>query len=811
LKKARRITRIKELLRTILCQPAYRTHFAHCPLGEGIAVGASKAMEDLEGTTTPQLGLVWLGFLLGMVGSACSATGLVLIRSSTIPDDQQVDQSERRGKLMRFVLGIFLANGCTSILDSVSLSLAPLSMLAPLGMLTVVLSLAVAHTGFLGVREPLTMRQVAPCSLIVFGVTICTLVVTKNEVDLRMNQIYEAFRDPGVIIYLSLSTFAIFWWFAFLKTKRGRKGDGTVMTVCSGIAAGLSAANTKVMMKVVSTWARALASGLPSPLSGAAASLAITALPMFAVMQLFLVNKSLTFGRVVLSVPVYMTSSIISSMISGAVIFGDMRNATDVWRAGTLCVSLIGVIVGIFTLVLQTPDHDSDSMQNDQKNTTSTGTGASPVREIGQDEIPDDAELEIPRTLTSTKQTKTPSSDWGRQRQDRRDRERVERQKLVGAQELFDSDDGFEADSSGNGYGWFDSWENLYAQGVGEQILLAHYAFEIVLYIFGLALALVLRRIAYYRHLPMSAYVQRSGGIQPSDDEISENVDHFRLVDVGYQLIPDRSESQSFAIAGDLLAACSMFFGIFPLGLAILFRRRPPTRPVFMVSIIMRWYRFMLTVELMRPIFYLWTSMPAPDIHCVMHNETRLKPTSLMDALQVTGAMSQGCGDLVFSGHVSTALVGFFICIHYAEKVFGRHLRPILRAWYLLVGFVIMINCYIILAVRHHYTVDLVAAGLVTWLLWTKVYVWQGANDTHPVQIVAAKRGCSLWCCARKPLIGAAGVDARTWQMELARMAKLTPWKAHLGLMVMVGACVLGGMELTTVVVNAIHTAAGSA
>merc|ERR1719421_2104067 len=144
----------------------------------------------------------------------------------------------------------------------------------------------------------------------------------------------------------------------------------------------------------------------------------------------------------------------------------------------------------------------------------------------------------------------------------------------------------------------------------------------------------------------------------------------------------------------------------------------------------------MAIVELLRPVFYLWTSLPAPDIHCVTHNETHAKPTSMGEVLRGGGVMTQGCGDLVYSGHMSTDVACLLVHLHYAERTFGRHLRPLLRAWVAVLAACIVANAYVILSVRHHYTTDLVSAAIVSVLLWHYVgHVLTGWRDVHPAKL----------------------------------------------------------------------------
>ena len=749
---------------------------------------------------------VWVGFQLGVVGSVSSAIGLNLIRASNVLDSPTTALFKR----WRFLLGILFANVLTSVLDTIALSLAPLSVLAPLGALTVVLSLAVAHVGACGLTEPLNRSHLAPVSLIVFGIVIITMVGAKPEVDLTMEHITAT---PGTVLFFVASGSAIFSWLVrLLGGNLARRFFGiegrstpTTMALCSALTAGLAAANAKTMMKFLSTDVRARASGLEGAMSMHGVVLASIGLPIFAVLQIYLLNVALRTGRIVLSVPTYMSSTITASMLAGACVFDDMREIHDDWRLWTIATSMAGLIIGIFTLALQTepvpPLKEAATAEDDTSKMTSEESTSTTKKDVEIGDAKDAPPLSISMSLEGSAPSHPPLSPPDND----------------GDTMLLAGNDnkGCGPDA---GYGWLPGWHTLWTQGMGEFIVMRYHLLEWVLLIGCLFLALLLRRLAYLRHMPMTVYMQRAVGANASDATIKHNVDSFRLRDVGYELIADQSESEGYAIAGDFIAALTGILCMYPLSIGALLRRRPTTRPVFVSSIVMRWFRFQAFIELLRPVFYIWTALPAPDIHCVTHNETVWKPANVAGVLQIGGVMSQGCGDLVFSGHVCSVLTMLLLLTHYGEPLYGRHVRPVLLVYYLLVGTLILINCYVIIAVRHHYTIDLISAAIVTWLSWHKVSgSWMGPRDIHPIQIVNSKRCCSLLGCASSCTSasvhvgdvaaspGKRSIPRHQWA-ELERMVAVHPWKGHVGVLWIFTTTVLGGIFFFKVVVNSLET-----
>ena len=143
-------------------------------------------------------------------------------------------------------------------------------------------------------------------------------------------------------------------------------------------------------------------------------------------------------------------------------------------------------------------------------------------------------------------------------------------------------------------------------------------------------------------------------------------------------------------------------------------------------------------------------------------------------------------------------------------SVFGE-VRFALR-WLLAVLLTILIvaNGYFIIAARLHYTVDLVAAALVTFLGWHGLGSWLGIRDVHPFELMAAKNRCTQLAqvsfigsereidglpphCHIDELSQAAPIEEadldRMWRAQLMRQPR---WKAPAGIAISTALCVLG-------------------
>ena len=128
--------------------------------------------------------------------------------------------------------------------------------------------------------------------------------------------------------------------------------------------------------------------------------------------------------------------------------------------------------------------------------------------------------------------------------------------------------------------------------------------------------------------------------------------------------------------------------------------------------------RFLVVVsacQLCRVAAFSATQLPSPAPHCAegAAGATLPLPRSVADVLVVDVAkqVNRGCGDLIFSSHVTFVMA--------MALTYGRYgSRRVMKAanW----G-VVALNCVIIVASRKHYTVDVVVALFTVPLVWEAV------------------------------------------------------------------------------------------
>jgi hypothetical protein len=134
------------------------------------------------------------------------------------------------------------------------------------------------------------------------------------------------------------------------------------------------------------------------------------------------------------------------------------------------------------------------------------------------------------------------------------------------------------------------------------------------------------------------------------------------------------------------------------------------------ITILRRTLATVSSCQLLRILSFTVTQLPAPSHHCQPGNATALeRPHSLWGFLKVDvkRQASQGCGDLVFSSHVTFGLVFALSMWHYS-----RESRVSDHRLHLAMAVLVALQCYGILASRKHYTLDIVVALYAVPLVW---------------------------------------------------------------------------------------------
>ncbi len=233
---------------------------------------------------------VALGFGLALLGSCSAAAGMNLMKASDLLERDQPLLYKRR-----LILGIMLGIGVNAVLDCVAFALAPLSLMAPLSGVSIVVSVLLARLGFAGMQESLSRLQLLFISVVLCGVTLASSFGPHPEANLDLHAMRRHFFDPRFLTFFLCSLAGICGWFCvwFLPCcERIRpERDSLATTIIAGIGAGLASAQTQMLLKVVATAFRASMTQSVDLRHHPIVLLCGCMLPCFATAQLYLLNS----------------------------------------------------------------------------------------------------------------------------------------------------------------------------------------------------------------------------------------------------------------------------------------------------------------------------------------------------------------------------------------------------------------------------------------------------------------------------------------------------------------------------------------
>eukprot|EP00939_MAST-03C_sp_MAST-3C-sp1_P004435 g4435.t1 len=287
---------------------------------------------------------------------------------------------------------------------------------------------------------------------------------------------------------------------------------------------------------------------------------------------------------------------------------------------------------------------------------------------------------------------------------------------------------------------------NLKKRCKGEMVLARLYLWKILLALFALCYfcIVVFRNLAFYRHRTMDYYSVNG-------------TTHERLKDLGFEITPDWSDSSFAKIMNEVIQNI-LNLSLIVCGLIPTFRTDLKRRPYFL-HIGLRYFFAITTCHLLRPLFYLSTSLPGPAEHCQGQDEADNQPDSAV-SIFLEAVPGANCGDLIFSGHMLMVTTCWMVQYRYYGEMFGNDSR-IRQAVLYVGGLLIGVQAYIVICTRNHYSVDIVGGitiALFNWL-WheTKIRPDDPNPESRKVQLMAIENTkCIFGEC------GASDVDGDT-------------------------------------------------
>ncbi|XP_062165986.1 phosphatidylinositol:ceramide inositolphosphotransferase 1 [Alnus glutinosa] len=170
------------------------------------------------------------------------------------------------------------------------------------------------------------------------------------------------------------------------------------------------------------------------------------------------------------------------------------------------------------------------------------------------------------------------------------------------------------------------------------------------------------------------------------------------LQDAGFFLLPELGQEKAY-ISETLFTFIFLSFVLWTFHPFLL-----KSKKIYTVLIWCRVLAFLVGSQSLRIITFYSTQLPGPNYHCREGSKlaTLPRPDSVVEVLLINfpRGIVYGCGDLIFSSHMIFTLVFVRTYHKYGSRRFIKQL-----AWLLAV-----VQSFLIVASRKHYTVDVVVA-----------------------------------------------------------------------------------------------------
>jgi len=273
----------------------------------------------------------------------------------------------------------------------------------------------------------------------------------------------------------------------------------------------------------------------------------------------------------------------------------------------------------------------------------------------------------------------------------------------------------------------------------------------------------VFRTLAFFRHRQIVDYIPESwcvaianSRLRPADWKDGDScTDHARsllnqgaLKDVLHEMFPNHDESGKFVFIPEVVQVLSIFVIASVMIYGSFVRRPGPSgkRP-YMAVVLTRVLRVFVVMHAFRPLFYLLTSLPGPASKCVGPQEQHMRPKSAWEAFYNFHLGAANCGDLLYSGHITSLMVIACTFFHYGRRL----LEPQVGAYNVarvVIGLLTPVQGGLVAVAHSHYSIDVAAALVITPMVW-RLYDYELGPDVEPGHFVAANQETTAQCQAQ--------------------------------------------------------------
>jgi len=314
-----------------------------------------------------------IGVLLAFSGSCVSNLGVNLQKLTHNRLKQEYELTGKRPgsayKQPMWLLGLTCVIA-GSVADLVSFGFADMSLLAPLGAMTLVVNLFFAPC-FL--KEGLTKRDIICTLIILAGTVLAVAFGSKSEKTYTLSTLVKLYQAPLFIVYACLFVLlcsGIFWWYRGLKRRRKRCQehplDGRIEKFVFPFLAGSFGAHSVLFAKSTAEVFRMTFKG-NNQFKYPGSYFFVALLLFFLLFQMHFLNMGLARCDALYAVPVYQVCWVIMGCVVGFMYFQDYRTMTSL-SLGMFFVGVGVTVAGVYILSQRySPENVSDKPVIGQK------------------------------------------------------------------------------------------------------------------------------------------------------------------------------------------------------------------------------------------------------------------------------------------------------------------------------------------------------------------------------------------------------------------------------------------------------------
>lgn len=292
------------------------------------------------------------GVLLSALCCFLSALGMLLMKHSAAAEDD-VPLYKRKW----WALGLLSMGALPLPINMMALSLAPISLLAPFGGLTIIFSLLLARHGFLSVHETVSIAQVFAVGIVIVGMVLVSVFgpqgdATIEEGDGAVTSVMFCTSNAPFMILLAFCLVGIgatvgSWG---LPKRYRLETTSTLNAAMLAFTAAACGALANLCVKILGVALRSLTKSdgvgrLPPQTTAVCVALIIA----LASLELYVLNSVLANSPVALAVPLFQALLITLQVATGGTFYREFDSLGGARLAGFVFGALV-VVVGVTML-----------------------------------------------------------------------------------------------------------------------------------------------------------------------------------------------------------------------------------------------------------------------------------------------------------------------------------------------------------------------------------------------------------------------------------------------------------------------------